>query len=217
MIEEPGVQQLFERVLEDEPPATLHTGDVIFAGRAARRAQRTRRLGAGVAVASLLAVTAPVAVAAYSFHGADEASSLTMADPGEGAPADPAHSEQPTMERGISPPTTGARAAGSCRGEVAGRRDYGGASLVIHYEAASGRNCARLKKTKFVGQKSYLKLSLCNKVTGRCDRDWNYYTHYAGPVSVTAKGQCISWTVAVLNPQRTSWTQKETGGSGFCT
>ncbi len=44
----------------------------------------------------------------------------------------------------------------------------------------------------------------------------NYYAHYAGPVSVAARGQCVSWTVAVLNPQRTSWTQKETGGSGFC-
>ncbi len=98
-----------------------------------------------------------------------------------------------------------------------GTRSYAGAKLVIHYDEATGKNCARLNKTQSVGQKSYLKLSLCNKVTGRCDRDWNYYTHYAGPVSVTAKGQCISWTVAVLNPQRTSWTQKETGGSGFCT
>ncbi len=62
------------------------------------------------------------------------------------------------------------------------------AKFTIYYNADVGRNCARLDKTQDVGQKSYLKLSLCNSTTGTCDRDWNYYTHYAAPVSVTARG-----------------------------
>ncbi len=131
-------------------------------------------------------------------------------------PSGPASSERTDAKRGSSPPTTGARAPGSCEGKLVGTRTYSGAKLAIYYDADLGRNCARLDKTQFVGQKSYLKLSLCNSTTGRCDRDWNYYTHYAGPVSVPAKGQCISWTVAVLNPKRTSWTQEETGDSGYC-
>jgi hypothetical protein len=72
-----------------------------------------------------------------------------------------------------------------------------------------------LTKTTYYGQKSYLKLTLCPD-HGKCDRDWNYYPREAGPVSVYGRGQCVNWTIAALNPERTAWILPETTGRDHC-
>jgi hypothetical protein len=121
---------------------------------------------------------------------------------------------QPSL---IEPPTKPLRAGGDCPGRAVrgGTYDYGVAVVTVFFDSVSGRNCALLTKRAHFGERSYLKLSLCNDA-GRCDDDWNYYPREAGPVAVAGRGSCVNLTVAVLDAGRTAWLLPETSVRGHC-
>ena len=74
----------------------------------------------------------------------------------------------------------------------------------LFFAASTGQACAILHKKAYLGEPSYLALTLCNG-RGECDRDWSAYPHAAGPVRVDGASGCLSLTVAALTPDRTEW------------
>ncbi len=162
---------------------------------------------------------APPAVGTGPAASPVPASAATPIPPTRGS--DPAKSPadgaaKKVEDRVIDAPTLPLRPAGRCAGKVVGDHKYAAAVLRIYYEPSSGENCARLTKTRYVGKKTYLRLTLCNRETRQCDRDWNYYSQTAGPVRVQARAQCVTWTVAALDPRSTKWALPETSGTGHC-
>jgi len=116
----------------------------------------------------------------------------------------------------IDPEVRPLREGGDCSGPVVHKREIEAdgkvaATVTIHYNAATGNNCALLTKgpKMFYGQETYLALQLRNEVTGKTSTDWNYYAREAGPVWVAAEKQCISYTVSMVNPARTRWVFRD--------
>ncbi len=94
------LRQTFQRLLDDEPAEQLHAGDLIFAGRSAKRAQRARRVAVGATAICVVAGGAPVLLA-LSQQGQHRDSVLasapndTVDDQGPPAPPHPAPTLQP--------------------------------------------------------------------------------------------------------------------------
>ena len=120
----------------------------------------------------------------------------------------------------IEPQVLSSRPGGNCDGKVVANGAHNHqvdghvvATTTIYYNSATGRNCAVLTKRQYLGEQSYLALTLCN-ANEQCDRDWNYYAREAGPVYVDGKNMCLSITVAALSPNRTQWVLPETKITG---
>ncbi|MER6948152.1 spore-associated protein A [Nonomuraea sp. NPDC000554] len=85
-----------------------------------------------------------------------------------------------------------ASAAGECGAGYVKAGDYqigSLGSLEVYYNSAKGKNCAITRATKPRSGFKQVAIGLAGKVWS--DVDEGTYTYYAGPVYVSARGQCI--------------------------
>lgn len=66
-------------------------------------------------------------------------------------------------------------------------------TVYLHYNASTGRNCAYTEKLVDRGTRTNVFVYICVASTGRCVVDDGDYLEYAGPRSIAAPGQCITW------------------------
>ncbi|MEO3891291.1 hypothetical protein [Nonomuraea sp. B5E05] len=80
--------------------------------------------------------------------------------------------------------------AAVCSGTHLDNWSITGGYIAVYYNSSTGRNCA-MTYTNNPGKAQYIMVSI--STSGASDRDAGTYTTYAGPVSVYAKGKCISF------------------------
>ncbi|MCF6474624.1 hypothetical protein FAF44_40535 [Nonomuraea sp. MG754425] len=86
--------------------------------------------------------------------------------------------------------------AAGCTGTHLDNWSIRGGYIAVYYNSSTGRNCA-MTYTNTPGKKQYISVTI--STSGDSDHDSGSFTTYAGPVSVYAKGKCISFQGRVQN------------------
>ncbi|MET7333530.1 hypothetical protein [Nonomuraea sp. NPDC005650] len=93
------------------------------------------------------------------------------------------------LSGGLVAATSAPAFAAGCSGTHLDNWSIRGGYIAVYYNSSTGRNCA-MTFTNSPGKVQYMMVSI--STSGASDRDAGNFTTYAGPVSVYAKGKCIS-------------------------
>ncbi|WP_157877421.1 spore-associated protein A [Streptomyces odonnellii] len=78
-------------------------------------------------------------------------------------------------------------------------------TIHLYYDSSTGLNCAVNVKTSagYAGTPSITWVALARSSDGKSDLDSGNFSSYAGPVTISAPGQCITVSGVVRNPADT--------------
>ncbi|NBE95807.1 spore-associated protein A [Nonomuraea sp. KC401] len=92
---------------------------------------------------------------------------------------------------GLMVGTAAPATAAGCSGTHLDNWSITGGYIAVYYNSSTGKNCA-MTYTNKPGTKQYIRVDI-SASGGGSQTDRGSYTTYAGPVSVSAKGKCISF------------------------